>query len=118
MKRVVALIDMDCFYCACERALDESLVGKPMAVIQYNPFQGDGSASATGVISLPAEPASARVAVMPATSMSAARSLVQRAPCVPRRVSRSRESSYLPWSTSMQRVAVATHLPIVTCPLR
>ena len=42
LTRVVALIDMDCFYCACERALDPSLVGVPMAVIQYNPFQGDG----------------------------------------------------------------------------
>lgn len=61
--RVVALIDMDCFYCACERALDPSLVGVPMAVVQYNPYQNahheDGNVG--GVVSLPAEPASARV---------------------------------------------------------
>ena len=63
LTRVVALIDMDCFYCACERALDPSLVGVPMAVIQYNPFQGDGSAGDSGVKSYPAEPSAARVAV-------------------------------------------------------
>ncbi|KAL1527241.1 hypothetical protein AB1Y20_015917 [Prymnesium parvum] len=62
-ERLVALIDMDCFYCACERALDPSLVGVPLAVVQYNPFQGDGSAGASGVISLAAEPVSARVAI-------------------------------------------------------
>ena len=27
------------FYCACERALDPSLVGLPMAVVQYNPYE-------------------------------------------------------------------------------
>jgi len=63
LTRVVALIDMDCFYCACERALDPSLVGVPLAVIQYNPWQGDGSVGDAGVRSLPAEPAAARVAV-------------------------------------------------------
>ena len=63
LTRVVALIDMDCFYCACERALDSSLVGVPMAVVQYNPFQGDGSAGAKGVVSIPAEPVSARIAI-------------------------------------------------------
>ena len=47
--------------CACERGLDSSLEGVPLAVVQYNPFQGDGSASASGVVSLPAEPAAARV---------------------------------------------------------
>ena len=47
--------------CACERALDSSLEGVPLAVVQYNPFQGDGSASASGVVSIPAEPAAARV---------------------------------------------------------
>lgn len=30
-------------------------------MVQYNPFQGDGSASASGVVSIPAEPAAARV---------------------------------------------------------
>ena len=63
LSRVVALIDMDCFYCACERALDPSLNGVPLAVLQYNPFQGDGSASASGVVSLPATPAAARIVV-------------------------------------------------------
>ena len=63
LERVVALIDMDCFYCACERALDPSLFGVPLAVVQYNPFQGDGSAGDGGVVSNPAEPAAARVAV-------------------------------------------------------
>lgn len=62
-SRAVALIDMDCFYCACERALDPTLNGVPMAVVQYNPYQNahreDGNVG--GVVSLPAEPASARV---------------------------------------------------------
>lgn len=62
-SRVVALIDMDAFYCACERALDPELIGVPMAVVQYNPGQGDGRPGATGVVSIPAEPSSARVAV-------------------------------------------------------
>lgn len=64
-QRAVALIDMDCFYCACERALDPSLVGVPMAVVQYNPFQNDvkNAAAVGGVVSIPAEPATARVAV-------------------------------------------------------
>jgi DNA polymerase eta len=71
-SRVCALIDMDCFYCAVERALNMSLVGVPMAVVQYNPYEGGanqtGSNSAEvevigGVSSLPAEPAAARVAV-------------------------------------------------------
>ena len=50
--RCVALIDMDCFYCAVERALDPSLVGLPMAVVQYNPYQNaqaGGSANVGGV---------------------------------------------------------------------
>ena len=68
MQRVVGLIDMDCFYCACERALDRSLEGIPMAVVQYNPYEAGrneaaSSVSVGGVSSLPAEPASARVAV-------------------------------------------------------
>ena len=32
-ERVVALIDLDCFYCACERHLEPSLVGVPIAVV-------------------------------------------------------------------------------------
>ena len=56
---------MDCFYVACERALDPSLVGKPMAVVQYNPFENNTAASGNvgGVLSYPAEPAAARVVV-------------------------------------------------------
>ena len=35
LSRVVALIDMDCFYCACERALDPSLnIFAPVAAEQ------------------------------------------------------------------------------------
>ena len=66
ISRCVALIDMDCFYCACERALDPSLIGVPLAVIQYNPFENNTKAAddnVGGVVSIPAEPAAARVAV-------------------------------------------------------
>ena len=61
--RAVGLIDMDCFYCAVERALDPSLVDVPMAVVQYNPFQGDGKPGESGVVTLPPQPSSARIAV-------------------------------------------------------
>ena len=68
--RVCALIDMDCFYCAVERALSPELVGVPMAVVQYNPYEGGENKARSastevigGVSSLPAEPAAARVAV-------------------------------------------------------
>ena len=61
-SRAVALIDMDCFYCACERALNPDLAGVPLAVVQYNPFQGDGSGSqTTGIITHGPEPALARI---------------------------------------------------------
>ena len=36
--RVVAHIDMDCFYVQVERSLNPELRGKPVAVVQYNPF--------------------------------------------------------------------------------
>ena len=67
-QRVVALIDMDCFYCAVERYLDPSLLGLPMAVIQYNPYENGQNAGRSaelvgGVSSLAAQPAAARVAV-------------------------------------------------------
>ena len=38
-QRVVALVDLDCFYCAVERRRDPSLLGLPMAVVQYNPWE-------------------------------------------------------------------------------
>ena len=40
--RIVALIDMDCFYCQVESRLNEELRGKPMAVVQYNSWKGGG----------------------------------------------------------------------------
>ena len=42
-QRVCALIDMDCFYCAVERFLAPELVGLPMAVLQYNPYEHNKS---------------------------------------------------------------------------
>ena len=41
-QRIVALIDMDCFYCQVESRLDPNLNGKPMAVVQYNAWKGGG----------------------------------------------------------------------------
>uniref|UniRef100_A0A2S2N6C2 DNA polymerase eta n=1 Tax=Schizaphis graminum TaxID=13262 RepID=A0A2S2N6C2_SCHGA len=41
-KRVVALVDMDCFYCQVEVQHDQSLIGKPVAVVQYNSWRGGG----------------------------------------------------------------------------
>ncbi|XP_035899540.1 DNA polymerase eta [Anopheles stephensi] len=40
--RVVVLVDMDCFYCQVEEKLNPAIAGKPIAVVQYNPWQGGG----------------------------------------------------------------------------
>ena len=40
--RIVALIDMDCFYCQVESRANPDLRGKPMAVVQYNTWKGGG----------------------------------------------------------------------------
>ncbi|XP_047527690.1 DNA polymerase eta isoform X1 [Vanessa atalanta] len=41
-NRIVVLIDMDCFYCQVEEKLNPELKGKPIAVVQYNPWKGGG----------------------------------------------------------------------------
>ncbi len=39
---VIALIDMDCFYCQVEQRDQPHLWGKPVAVVQYNQWKGGG----------------------------------------------------------------------------
>ena len=41
-ERVIALIDMDCFYCQVESRENPDLKGKPSAVVQYNAWKGGG----------------------------------------------------------------------------
>ncbi|XP_064365571.1 DNA polymerase eta isoform X1 [Dromaius novaehollandiae] len=41
-ERVVALVDMDCFFMQVEQRLDPQLRGRPCAVVQYNKWQGGG----------------------------------------------------------------------------
>ena len=36
--RIIAHIDLDCFYVQVERSLNPSFLNKPVAVVQYNPF--------------------------------------------------------------------------------
>lgn len=40
--RLIVLIDMDCFYCQVEEKLNPELKGRPIAVVQYNTWQGGG----------------------------------------------------------------------------
>ncbi|NXB08248.1 POLH polymerase, partial [Cnemophilus loriae] len=41
-ERVVALVDMDCFFMQVEQRLDPQLRGRPCAVVQYSEWQGGG----------------------------------------------------------------------------
>ncbi|NWR73864.1 POLH polymerase, partial [Centropus unirufus] len=41
-ERVVALVDMDCFFMQVEQRLDPRLRGRPCAVLQYTEWQGGG----------------------------------------------------------------------------
>ena len=41
-KRVVVLIDMDCFYVQVEQRRNPQIKGKPCAVVQYNAWKGGG----------------------------------------------------------------------------
>jgi len=40
--RVIALVDMDCFYCQVEARANIELKGKPSAVVQYKDWKGGG----------------------------------------------------------------------------
>ena len=40
--RIIALIDMDCFYCQVEAREKPELQGKPVAVVQYKDYKGGG----------------------------------------------------------------------------
>lgn len=41
-ERVVALVDMDCFFMQVEQRLEPRLRGRPCAVVQYTEWQGGG----------------------------------------------------------------------------
>ncbi|KAM8708236.1 hypothetical protein ACLKA7_015240 [Drosophila subpalustris] len=40
--RVILLVDMDCFFCQVEEKQQPEFKGKPLAVVQYNPWRGGG----------------------------------------------------------------------------
>ena len=40
-RRIVSLIDMDCFYVQCEQRLSPETWDKPCAVAQYNNWTGE-----------------------------------------------------------------------------
>lgn len=42
MERVVALVDMDCFYVQVEQRLKPETKGLPCAVVQYKKWRGGG----------------------------------------------------------------------------
>ncbi|XP_050540590.1 DNA polymerase eta-like [Daktulosphaira vitifoliae] len=41
-SRIIVLVDMDCFYCQVEVQHNQELIGKPVAVVQYNSWKGGG----------------------------------------------------------------------------